>query len=589
MSTLGVVETLSMDSAFTSETTKPAVPGAERTSPAGPRPWRSRRQGLDSSLSAAIQETLDATLRTAEASLEKINSSTTLAALAQARESVGDKDAAIEAARDTLRRCELESTREILSDPVSVRLAIEVLLRAGDISSVVEAAGNLPLSPRLRLEIGATLAGAGRFDEARPYIDAADVAERSSVLGFLLLMEEKYAAAVPHLRAALRDDPADADSALNLSIALWHLDSRRKALSAARRAFNSAPGREDVFTHLMEMLLSENEFVQVDRETQHRFDIGVLPSSRLLILQARAKLSMQEVDRGIRLLEQACAMASEEGDEDTVAEVRSNLIRIKVQTKKLGRDEAIRQLLDLHRKNPTIDVVGVTLAQVASRKSHAAALEGVYERVLSHTTDERAAFLRYQIATLVGDNARAAELALAWVRLEPNNSSALIAVMVALGIGEERWAEASEFAFQVVRSGKNDPSEMNNAAYVLAMAGMGARAVELLRPAADAGFVLKATLGLAYLSVGDIEQGMRLYRRAADEADRHADDSRSLMTAYQALVVRQLRLLESSDPGMVSALSLPPVALPDDWQDRPEFLRLHAVAQRHGFSWPLSL
>lgn len=52
------------------------------------------------------------------------------------------------------------------------------------------------------------------------------------------------------------------------------------------------------------------------------------------------------------------------------------------------------------------------------------------------------------------------------------------------------------------------------------MSGRAKEAIRILEPTAEADFVLSATLGLAYLADGDIDRGMRLYRDAADMAEK---------------------------------------------------------------------
>ena len=98
-----------------------------------------------------------------------------------------------------------------------------------------------------------------------------------------------------------------------------------------------------------------------------------------------------------------------------------------------------------------------------------------------------------------------------------------------------------------------------------------------------------ATPGMAYLAHGDIDRGMQLYRSAADRAEQVEPAMRSLMTTYQALIVRQLGLDKTLPPKMIATLSLVPFDLPDDWRDRPDFLRLHAICIKNGYDWPLSL
>lgn len=128
----------------------------------------------------------------------------------------------------------------------------------------------------------------------------------------------------------------------------------------------------------------------------------------------------------------------------------------------------------------------------------------------------------------------------------------------------------------------------NNIAYVLAMSDRANEAIRILSPFVekDAGFILRATLGMCFLAAGDIDRGMRLYREAAERAEKEDPYWRSLMTAYQAVIVRQLGL-DQSAPGLVlAALSLVPQELPADWEDRPDFLRLHYVCKQHGYDWP---
>jgi hypothetical protein len=136
---------------------------------------------------------------------------------------------------------------------------------------------------------------------------------------------------------------------------------------------------------------------------------------------------------------------------------------------------------------------------------------------------------------------------------------------------------------------KIDGGLLNNAAYVIAMSGAPRRAIALLEAEAERNPILKATLGLSYLAAGDVHEGMRLYREAAAFARPKDHELRSLMTAHQALVVRQLGLDNSTDEMMLAALALPPVDLPDDWSQRPEFLRLQSVSKMRGYPWPLSI
>jgi len=588
MPSLGVVEVLDMKTSFDSEVAKPAMPGAGRSATIGLKRSPSRRSDLSSRLGNLIDENLAMTLQSARFTAEAYPSSTTFASLAQAEESAGNNDNAITNALKALELCAAGGDRAN-DDPFAARLSLEVLLRADMLDEVLAFVPRLSISSQFQVELAAILGWRGRFTEAMNQLHATKSPEREAVQGFLLLMQGEDNASVPFLRSALRRDPEDADTALNLSIALWNLGSKRKSLNAAMQARKVASGREDILSHSLELLLAEGQPARVDAEMRDLIRRGLEPSARLLILQARARIALDDVTEAVRILDRASAKATRDADTDLVAEINSNSLRLRANLGKLDREEAVARLVSLHAEYPTADVVVANLGQVVWRRAHAQSLRAAFADIEEQTTPARAAFLRYQLATLEGNNSEAADRALEWVDLEPSNGSALTAAMVAIGIGEERWNDAARYAMNVVNSGSSGTAEVNNAAYILSMAGLGDVAVDLLSSHLDGSFIMTATLGLSYLASGDIDRGMRLYREAAQAAEKRQDDSRSLMTAYQALVVRQLGLQFAADPTMVSALSLPAFPLPDNWQDRPEFLRLHKVALRHGYDWPLSV
>ncbi|TFB63513.1 hypothetical protein E3N86_04890 [Cryobacterium sp. Hz7] len=589
MSSLGQLEVIRADKSFDSETAEPTLPGSDRgRSGSKARSSHPAKAGqrLDDRINDSLAETLDAATRNAAL----VRSSTTLAALAAAYETLGETAESVRTATEAI-ELSLTSAREqgLVIDPVSARLAIEILLRAGRIDEGVLFARSLPFVGQVGLSVGAMLASVGRLDEAHRFIDGSDAQGRDAVRGFLQVVEGNNYDAISSLRLALRSAPDDADSALNLSIAFWRIGAKRKAIFAALQATRSAPGRQDVGLHYLELLIAEADFDRFDREIALLDRFGVVPSARLYILKARATLARGDTDAGIRVLEHASEAAKAEEDHLAFAEVQSNLIRIRAWNGKLDRELAVSRLLHLNAQFPTSAVVVVSLAQVANRRRHAAAIRKALETVRDTMLDARLAFVEHQIASLEGDNELAAEKAVEWYTLEPEDQNASIAAIVALGIGQERWEEAAEFARAALLKYPNDPSQINNAAYVLAMVGEADEAIELLTPHAEGQFVLTATLGLAYLASNQIHTGMKLYREAANIAEKQKDDSRSLMTAYQAMVVRQLGLLDTSDPAALTAMSLPPVALPDDWRERSEFLRLRTLAASKGYEWPLTL
>lgn len=588
MSMLGALAVFDIASSSIAEATRPATPGVASASNRTSTSESSRQKAAQDQLNEYIENSLLEAVRSAEFAAHAARNSTTLATLAQAYNSAGNLKSAVEKAREALEIC-LSQTDTPSRDPMAARLSLQVLIQAGYFSEVLAYAQKVPMTEQFRLELATILAERSKFDEAQSEINRVHDANKDSTLGYILIAEGKIREAIPHLRATLREFPTDADAALNLSIALWRSGSKRASLAAARRAKNSAAGREDILCHYIDALLTADQPEVAEKEIDRLLRDGLAPSARLQVLHARAKLGNGKLSDAIKLLQAARDKAANSGESSMLAEVESNLIRIRVHRGQLSRDSAVSQLFELHQKYPTVDSVVANIGQVAWRVKHAAILRLALANIENHTFEERAAFLNYQLSTLEGNSSAATASAVNWVHLEPENPHAVTAVMVAMGIGEERWAEAARFALESAKRGPTDRAEINNIAYVLAMASQGETAVEILRPHAHESYILKATLGLAYLSSGEISLGMKLYREAAFSAEQEGDDSRSLMSAYQALVVRQLGLLDSVDGITIRAQALPPVPLPPDWADRPEFVRLREIADRHGYGWPLVL
>lgn len=585
---LGVVEVIGADTAFLAEVTRPAVPGAERSFvETSPRSRVATPDGKEKVL-LLIDSSLSMSLDAARSQADSVRSSTTLAALAQYLEALEREDEAIAAAEDALQLCVVDRFNH-LADPMAARIALETLMRLGRLDQAIAHARRLPLSPHASLALGATMASCGRFLEAHKFVDGVQAPEKDAVLGFLLLAEGKDSHAVARLRFALRERPDDSDTAHNLSIALWRLGSRRKAIASALQATRTSPGREDISLHYLELLLAEREFGRVDGEVNALLATNVAPTAGLLVIHARARLGLGDLPQAVRLLERAAQHAQSEGNPSAAVDIRSNLIRLRAWQGDLAREAAFDQLAELHHLHPSNEAVVANLAQAAFRRHHAAPLRDAYRAVREGVSDAGRAFIEYQIATLEGDNATAASKAVEWLKREPQSREATFAAIVALGTGQARWSEAADIALGAMRMPGSSRVELNNAAYVLAMAGMPDRAIKLLEPLENRDYVLNATLGLARLASGQLDLGMKLYRDAACEAEKQGNDARSLIALYQALVVRQLGLSEVVDQGKLSAMSLPSVDLPEDWEDRPEFLRLFGIAIEKGYSWPLEL
>jgi tetratricopeptide (TPR) repeat protein len=537
-------------------------------------------------LAIAIEAAVEDSVDRAERAVAKEPTATALAALAQALGSDPEwSSRALRIAKEALEQALQLSPDGRILDPISARIASEVLLRHGEAEFAYRALRGLEMGASLTIAFAAIAASAGHTREARAAIQELDSPTAEAYRGYLAARDERWEVAVRHLREALKSEPDDVDSLLNLSISLWHLGSTRKATRAALHATRIAPGRKDVSLHYLELLLAQGLVDKVHAEIRTLHESGVIPDAQLRTVQARALLEEGKTGKAISVLQQASRLAAEEQNDVVRAEVEGNLIVLRWQQGRIAREEALGQLQSLMENYPSSAVAALKYAQVANRRSEAGPIEQALGRI-PDLAPAYAAYLEHQLATLLGDSPRAAAAASEWFRLEPHNSGAAIAAIVSLGIGQEDWTGAAAIAEFALEKFPQDKYVVNNGAYVLAMAGDPKKAIRALESHGGDDFVLKATLGLAYLADGNIDLGMRLYRRAADEAEKLDSDWRSLMTAYQSLVIRQLRLDVSVPRDQIEALSLVPVNLPDDWKERSDFVRLHSLFEAHHYPWP---
>lgn len=524
--------------------------------------------------------------------------STTLAALAQTHATLGETEAAVAAAREAIElSLHLSNDGSALVDPSSARISAEVLHRCGDTRYVYEALGRAPMTESLSVTFAAIAAALGELEAAKNALAQYDSPMVASFLGYLHARSEDFQQAVHYLRQAVNEEPSDADSLLNLSISLWNLGLVQKATRAALRATRTAPDRKDIAVHYLQLLLASKDVDGLTREIASLRARKVVPDAKLLEIQARTRILKGEKAKAVTLLARAAEEAKREGDQLTEGKTRGNLVMLRYGLRRLDRDQASEQLIRLMSEFPDNEAVAVNFAAIARTRREATALRNALTRLENNTTAAslsrpsliRRAYFRHQLAVLEGDNDAAGAAAGEWFDLEPNNPMAAAAAIVAIGLGQERWGEAVVVAEHALQHLPRHPAVVNNSAYVLAMSGRAEEAIRLLEPIAEDDFVLNATLGMAYLAHGDIDRGMQLYRTAADRAEQVEPTMRSLMTTYQALIVRQLGLDKTLPPKMIAALSLVPLDLPDDWRDRPDFLRLHAICIKNGYDWPLSL
>ncbi len=169
------------------------------------------------------------------------------------------------------------------------------------------------------------------------------------------------------------------------------------------------------------------------------------------------------------------------------------------------------------------------------------------------------------------------------------NADACAQVLLLEGWHLGDWESAAKKAGRWASRVPLNDTLVNNAAYVMALGGMAQAALSVLdhHSHRDDDYVPIATRGLAYLALGDLDAGMRWYRRAAERADSLGEgDMRVLMALHQATGLRTLGIAGVTDESFLAATSLPDTGLPEDWEDQPSFVMIQRGCDREGWPWP---
>ena len=600
MLALGMLSRATGADPFQPDVSDPVRPGTEVPTHRASGTRATGREDLEAAADAVVVQAKSDRNR-AQERVMLARSSTAVSALAQACAVLDERDEALAYAKEALAMAIMPDLDQPsgLYDIASARMAVEVLQRffaAGDALALLDEAsarvGALPLPLRLMqaelaIENGqAGYAYALLVDEDGPMVQ--------SFLGFLRVCQNEYQKAIPHLRSALRETPDDTAAAMNLSVALWSMGSRRKALAAANRATHSAPGRRDASQHYLELLLEAGQVDRAANEVRRLRATGIVPDAKFNLIEARCVLVGDNPSRALPFLTEAVTKAAAEGNDQLVAEISANLAVIKYNLERQTAEQAKTTLTELLRVHPNNEAVVMNFARMVTSASDAPVLRRAMERIGTSSTPARQAFLLHQVAWLEGNNEAAGAAAVDWFEGERDNSVAALTAIISLGIGLERWAEAATIAEFALTAFPGEPAIVNNAAYVFAMQGRHNEAINLLNDCVDAKragkteYVLKATLGLAYLAKNDLSTGMRLYREAAVAAGRESK-ALSLMTIYQALVVRQLGLSSPENNSIISALALPAHPVPPDHERDGDFLRLRTLCRKLCITWPPAL
>jgi len=169
-------------------------------------------------------------------------------------------------------------------------LLMEAYHTAGDTASsfalAQKAVARFPRSPQVNCWMGFQLLAAGRYEDAKIYLETAqrvapDYPATYYLLGDMLLKKLEYAAAIPHFRTAVEKNPEDVDPRLGLAQALLGLGEPAKAMEVLQDAARVIPGDSRVHFQLSRLYYRLGDERSADREAEVslRLRRGEVPSN----------------------------------------------------------------------------------------------------------------------------------------------------------------------------------------------------------------------------------------------------------------------------------------------------------------------
>jgi tetratricopeptide (TPR) repeat protein len=401
--------------------------------------------------------------------------------------------------------------------------------------------------------------------------------------------------AVHELRASLRSGRVSADLLLNTALALWNLNSLRKAIAYARRAATLDPGRRDIAVRFLGMLESIGEYDTLAEELRLLRKSDIVPPPEMLDLEAHVMIRRGKHRKSLELLRRAIDVAPiYNASEDYVAELHAKREYAQARYSKSARNGSRARILALIDKHPTNIVIYQALVDFEPGKPDRVAIERYFPRVCRSADIVSRKWIEYHRAWSECRFYAAYRHAKEWVAVDSSSLTAVISYFLLECLVAGDMKRASAAALDAVDRFPASIKLCNDAAFVLAMAkksGEAQRVLDAVDNNTPKPYFYLATTGLVKISSGDIEEGLALYRQAGILADKMSDGSmfRALMTYHQALAIMHLGLFERPGGLGILARALPPVDPPSDWKERPDFVLMSKVARTRGWPWPLVL
>jgi tetratricopeptide (TPR) repeat protein len=532
--------------------------------------------------------------REARALMERFKSAATLARLAHAELAAQDTDAAEVAAVDALdflvSDCERKPQAEV--DIPAAISAAWVLIIAGKSDHAESRLSKLPGEPPVLIVRANLAVDANDFSKALELLRGCSFPEADSLRGYVYLRLNDTSRALTELRRAYHEGAPNADVCANLAAAFWIAGSRRKSLNFIRQASRLAPGRKDISLRMLDLIISSHEIGAAKNEIKSILHRGVIETAELAIRQAQIAMAENMQARALSLLRRAEGLALSADDKPTATQINGRIAMLRLSKGDIDKDGARRKLRKAMDDAPGDVTLVYMFSDLCDKVRRAPELRSRYERMRGEDPDPELLPIETKLAYLECRFDDYCSLAMKWYNSQPLNPFAAKVAILACVYATQDLKQAAHLAKALHSRFPWDSGVANNAAYVCVLAGKPDAAERILSDTRLSGnmpeYVLLATKGLVEIAKGDIQAGLRLYRRSAEAADRLNEGMlpRILVTLSQGLGLQLIGQYQTVMEFAMRVGALPPLELPVDWTDDPELRFLAWRCEKEGYVWP---
>lgn len=514
-------------------------------------------------------------------------SATAWARLAQALVTQGVIDEAIAAASKVVALVPADAASSSADVQGALFVAARTFAVAGDEGTAEELLRKLS-SPGPWTVLHAVLAERrGDHTQALARLDGDETAEAAAFRGYLWLQVGKPAKALAELRQAHRLGNLTPSLLLNLAYAFAATGSPRKAVSYARQATHIAPDSRQASFNLASYLRGVGDVESAILELRRLARIVGEGDAQVAAAVANALIGAGKAREALRELRRAEHHNVFAAGSIRYAELTANAALLEWLLGDRTRDDLLTVIRgQLESAGSHLPLV-LMLCDVLNRSTALPELETHYRVLAQRSTELELAPLEVRMLLLRGALGEAATLATRFAEAFPLDVVAVRGALVLEAQVFGRYGEAAESGLKALRRMPGDPMLGNNVAFCLALAGRGADALAVLKRFPQDDPYLLATRGLAYLSLGAVDKGLRLYDKAAELArnvvrrPEDSDDFERLLRLQELVAQRQFGLFDSAD-----SKSVAPPMIPSDWMSDPRYILLRSVCERVSEPWP---